>query len=1174
MGVDRGNTDSWAFEPGLPGASAEPAPADVKKWADLEATYAAADAGWAGIPYTPPAAQADPVPSATASSNLVPDQVSDLQLKLNHLNFAAGTVDGDYGPVTTAAVSAFQAEHGLPTTGIADTATLNRLSAEFDRPAIVSSALESGMSGFFGPTRTTVDEAEDQLYDTIVPERVNTTERIASIASDSIVGLPSAALEAERLAALERETRQRTINPDTDRPYTEVEQNQALVNSLMRRVTDAEDALTGAIVPERDATKRFVEGVAASDGLQALPSIDVELERLAAFEADVRKNTINHVTGQAYTETEQDQAIIASLTRTQGNLRNTIDGWQTGNGLSIMAEPQYVLAQADEVDEQLLELHAPVTRPIVAQIEASQNDSGAPTARAITDALRELTSPESPHSEGEIWAVLKELDNRGLLDDALTEIANNPLSTRLGPTQLAYGEVGDTTSEFLWQLSFDLDIAGDSRLTRAIAADLASDERFYVPLGQAVAKGEGLELANEMLTVLGTRHEPDHIESLSLQLAVGLEAYTENTRSVVEDFTATEIELAYLMSQTGTWTQDNAARATAIEEFREIDHADTYAAFETHSAQTIAYLNDLANLRANPLLSDYRSDELIAAEAELFRDVTYFLRDPHSLATLEDVVINAGNGETTLLSSLNDTRLQESLGDDFGAIEDALTESAVNIAVSAVAEGRVDDAERVLDTMAADNSFLAADSKTALGLLKRVISSESIATQLVDADFDNTVQPLSPNTAAVIRTGTVMLGAYSVYSTASAVDFENGTVSDEIAALNSAVGWSSGTLKELGEWAGEEMIRYHMQGAHGITADNRIFIVGADGVVDTARAPNWTTRVARTGVAAPLSQYTWDQAELIATRRLGGMTLADATDDIADGANFVRINRISGATGGVTVLFDSAKVIENLTGEDPDGWQALIDGSNATAGLITSAGAFVSIPTPLTVGAGIVLVVNGVAQYQYNKAVESNVHENEATQRFIENLLGDGLDPAQREIAADQLLNSDSDGRMVGYVLQAAAMRRGVPTHELVESIAQLEQSQIKLLVEAAHGINYDQDSILRADDSNDDTDVAIAMNQAHGTHQNDEYVGQFVDLAPSTPVLLDGEGDFLVNADGIVTSAPEDVTTRGVYDLAHTPFDPADLFRRPDDAAIITPQSIEGWINYAEALGIDLPSG
>jgi peptidoglycan hydrolase-like protein with peptidoglycan-binding domain len=55
------------------------------------------------------------------------DEVRQLQAGLTQLGFAVGDIDGEFGPNTSAGVSAFQTAHGLPLTGVADQATRQAL---------------------------------------------------------------------------------------------------------------------------------------------------------------------------------------------------------------------------------------------------------------------------------------------------------------------------------------------------------------------------------------------------------------------------------------------------------------------------------------------------------------------------------------------------------------------------------------------------------------------------------------------------------------------------------------------------------------------------------------------------------------------------------------------------------------------------------------------------------------------------------------------------------------------------------------------------------------------------------------------------------------------------------------------------------------------------------------
>jgi len=61
-------------------------------------------------------------------------KVKALQQRLTDLNYFVGSVDGDFGPSTRAAVLAFQADNALPTTGVVDAATEAALATAPPKP--------------------------------------------------------------------------------------------------------------------------------------------------------------------------------------------------------------------------------------------------------------------------------------------------------------------------------------------------------------------------------------------------------------------------------------------------------------------------------------------------------------------------------------------------------------------------------------------------------------------------------------------------------------------------------------------------------------------------------------------------------------------------------------------------------------------------------------------------------------------------------------------------------------------------------------------------------------------------------------------------------------------------------------------------------------------------------
>jgi hypothetical protein len=58
------------------------------------------------------------------------DSIVGAQERLNHLHYSVGEPDGVLGPLTIAALSRFQRDHGLVETGVLDPATIDRLREE------------------------------------------------------------------------------------------------------------------------------------------------------------------------------------------------------------------------------------------------------------------------------------------------------------------------------------------------------------------------------------------------------------------------------------------------------------------------------------------------------------------------------------------------------------------------------------------------------------------------------------------------------------------------------------------------------------------------------------------------------------------------------------------------------------------------------------------------------------------------------------------------------------------------------------------------------------------------------------------------------------------------------------------------------------------------------------
>ena len=73
------------------------------------------------------------VDDGSLATGAIGERVRQLQAGLAQLGFEVGDIDGEFGPITSAAVSAFQAAYGLPSTGTADQVTQQMLARALAR---------------------------------------------------------------------------------------------------------------------------------------------------------------------------------------------------------------------------------------------------------------------------------------------------------------------------------------------------------------------------------------------------------------------------------------------------------------------------------------------------------------------------------------------------------------------------------------------------------------------------------------------------------------------------------------------------------------------------------------------------------------------------------------------------------------------------------------------------------------------------------------------------------------------------------------------------------------------------------------------------------------------------------------------------------------------------------
>jgi Putative peptidoglycan binding domain len=82
------------------------------------------------------------VDDGSLATGAIGERVRQLQAGLAQLGFEVGDIDGEFGPITSGAVSAFQAAQGLPPTGIADQVTQQVLARALSRGPTPSDAVK------------------------------------------------------------------------------------------------------------------------------------------------------------------------------------------------------------------------------------------------------------------------------------------------------------------------------------------------------------------------------------------------------------------------------------------------------------------------------------------------------------------------------------------------------------------------------------------------------------------------------------------------------------------------------------------------------------------------------------------------------------------------------------------------------------------------------------------------------------------------------------------------------------------------------------------------------------------------------------------------------------------------------------------------------------------------
>lgn len=171
--------------------------------------------------------------------------------------------------------------------------------------------------------------------------------------------------------------------------------------------------------------------------------------------------------------------------------------------------------------------------------------------------------------------------------------------------------------------------------------------------------------------------------------------------------------------------------------------------------------------------------------------------------------------------------------------------------------------------------------------------------------------------------------------------------------------------------------------------------------------------------------------------------------------------QIAGALGAGLSTYEAARAFEQ--GDAAKGSLHLAQAAGAVIALAGSTGVGLAIAA----GAGIALV-------QLERVRASNVMENAHTQAFLE---AAGLP----EDVTYHLRNADSGGRSVGPVLTAIARHLDVDPREFLQAVGQLPPEEVLLLVEAAHGVDPDDEGRFRIEADNDGR---VGQPQPHLAHQ------------------------------------------------------------------------------------------
>lgn len=159
------------------------------------------------------------------------------------------------------------------------------------------------------------------------------------------------------------------------------------------------------------------------------------------------------------------------------------------------------------------------------------------------------------------------------------------------------------------------------------------------------------------------------------------------------------------------------------------------------------------------------------------------------------------------------------------------------------------------------------------------------------------------------------------------------------------------------------------------------------------------------------------------------------------------LERAGRVLGGLGVVLDTYSIASDLR-----------DGNYVEAGFSTAGaagGALLVFGTTLSAtGVGLLLIGGAMlGSYLYGRVQAANRFESDGARAFLE---GAGIDPD----LANQMINNDDRGRSTAPVFAELAERLGIEPNEIFDYFKTLAPSEAKTLIEAAHGIDPNDEGV------------------------------------------------------------------------------------------------------------------